>query len=203
MIMQTNHDMNLKTLFLNAFASRPRPPATQIIRPVASHHESDHLRELLATKTSTELTDYELRTVVESNLWMLTPEAFLYFLPAFLHASLESYASVSVFASELIGALTEPSRADIVEALDRAAQIPPGLGLPDDMTELLRKQQLEWFDSGTPAAIFHERFDSLTHAEGAAILAFFIAFHEAHGADFPFGELEIAVDRYWARYRAS
>jgi hypothetical protein len=203
MIMQTNHDANLKALFFNAFASRPRPSATQIIRPIVNHHEGDHLRNLLATKTSTALTDYELRTVVESKLWMLTPEAFLYFLPAFLHTSLESYAFVSVFASELIGALTEPSRTDVVEALDQVARLPSELGLPDDMTQLLRKQQLEWFESGTPAAIFHERFGNLAHAEGVAILAFFVAFQEAHGADFPFDELETAIDRYWARYRDS
>jgi hypothetical protein len=166
-----------------------------------SHHEGEHLRELLATKTSTDLTNYDLRTVVEGNLWMLTPQAFLYFLPAFLHASLESYASVSVFASELIGTLTKPSRTDVIEALDQVAQSPSNLGLPEDMTEILRKQQLEWFDSGVPEAIFHERFNNLTHAEGAAILAFFAAFDEAHGADFPFDELENAVNRYWARYR--
>lgn len=201
MIMQPTHNMNLKALFFNAFASRPRPPASQILRPDVSHHEGDHLRELLATKTSTELTDYELQTVVESKLWMLTPEAFLYFLPAFMHASLKSYASLSVFASELIGALTEPSRMDVVDVLDRVAQVSSELGLPGDMIELLRKQQLEWFDSGTPTANFHERFDSLTHDEGAAILAFFVALQEAHGADFPFEELETAIDRYWARYR--
>lgn len=198
--------MNLKALFFNAFASRPRPPATQIIQPVVSHNEGDHLRELLATNTSTELAelaDYDLRTVVEGNLGMLTPEAFLYFLPAFLHASLESYASVSVFASELIGALTKPSRTNVVDALDEIAQIQSELGLQDDMIELLRKQQLEWFDSGTPTAIFHERFDNLSHAEGAAILAFLVAFQEAHGADFPFEELKTAVDRYWARYQDS
>jgi hypothetical protein len=148
----------------------PRPTAPQIIRPVVSHHEGDPLRELLATKTSTELTNYELLTVVESNLSMLTPKAFLYFLPAFLHASLRSYASLSVFASELIGALTEPSRMDIIEALDQVGRTKSELGLPDDMVELLRKQQLEWFDSGIPTAIFHERFDNLTDTEGAAIL---------------------------------
>lgn len=197
MIIQTTQD--LKALFFDAFASRPRPPASQILRPDVSHHEGDHLRELLAAKTSTELTDHDLRTVVESNLWMLTPEAFLYFLPAFLHASLKSYASVSVFASELIGALTEPSRTDIADALDQVARFPSGLQA--DMAGLLRKQQLEWFDSGTPTAIFHERFDSLTPVEGTAILAFFVSFQEAHGADFPFEELEKAVDRYWARYR--
>ncbi len=200
--MQTSPDMNPKARFFDAFASRPRPQATQILRPTLSY-EGDRLCELLATKTSTALSVYDLRTEVEGYLWMLAPDAFRYFLPAFLHASLESYASVSVFASELVGALTEPSRTDIVEALDRVTQIPSGLSLPDDMTELLRKQQLEWFDSGTPLAIFHERFDTLTPAEGVAILAFFVAFQEAYGANFPFGELEIAVDRYWVRYRSS
>jgi hypothetical protein len=193
--------MTLEQRFFDAFAARPRPLPTQILRP-AVKRDGERLRELLAAKTSTELSPYELRTEVEGNLWMLAPEAFRYFLPAFLHASLDAYASVSVFASELVGALTEPSRADVVEALDRAAQSPPRLGLPDDMTELLRVQQLEWFDSGTPSAIFHERFDSLTPAEGAAILAFFVALQEAHGVDFPFEELETAVDRHWARYRA-
>ncbi|HMS82442.1 MAG TPA: hypothetical protein PKD12_02180 [Nitrospira sp.] len=194
--------MNLSALFFDAFASRHRPSATEIIRPTVSLHEAEKLRELLAENTSMELTDYELRTVVEGNLWMLTPKAFLYFLPAFLRASLESYASVSVFASGLISALTEPSRTDILEALDKVAQVPSGLGLPTDMTELLRKQQLEWFDSGAPEAIFHERFDNLTQSEGVAILAFLDAFEEAHGADFPFDELKTAVDRYWARFRA-
>ncbi|MFP4414668.1 hypothetical protein [Coleofasciculus sp.] len=175
--------------------------ASQILRS-AVNYNGDRLRELLATKTSRELSVYDLRTEVEGNLWMLAPEAFRYFLPAFLYASLESYPSVSIFVSELVGALTEPSRTDVVEALDRATMLSSGLGLPDDMTELLRKQQLEWFDSGTPLAIFHERFDSLTSAEGGAILDFFVVLQEAHGADFPFKELEIAVDRYWSRYRA-
>lgn len=194
--------MNMKKQFFDAFASRPRPSAGQIIRPVENPHEGAQLRELLAARPSTELTDYEIRTVVEGNLRMLTPEAFVYFLPAFLHASLQSYASVSVFASELIQALTEPSRADVVGAFDRFAQIPPELGLPQDVTNFLRKRQLEYFDSGQPTAIFHERFDNLTHTEGAAILAFLVAFQKAFGEDFPFDELQMAIDRYWSRYRA-
>lgn len=205
-IMQTPRGTDIKAQFFNAFALRPRPSAPQVIRPDVDHHEGDRLRELLASKTSPELTEianYDLRTVVEGNLSLLTLEAFLYFLPAFLHASLDSYASVSVFASELISALTEPSRTDVVEALDQVAQNQSGLGLPDDITELLRKQQLEWFDSGAPTATFHDRFEDLTHAEGAAILAFLVAFQEAHGEDFPFGELETAVERHWARYGAS
>lgn len=37
------------------------------------------------------------------------------------HASLDRYDLLGVFASELVGALTEPSRADVVEAFDRLA----------------------------------------------------------------------------------
>lgn len=190
-------------LFFGAFASRPRPPAERILRPEVSGPDGDRLRGLLAARTPAELTLHDLRTVVESNLWMLAPEAFLYFLPAFLRAALESYGSVSVFASELVGALTLPRRADVEDALDRAAGSGSGLGLPDDVAAPLRRQQLEWFDSGTPSAIFHERFDGLTRAEGAAVLAFLDAFREAHGEDFPFDELQTAVGRHWARYRAS
>lgn len=158
--------MNLKSLFFSAFALRPRPQATELIRSGVSHYDSDHLRGLLATKTPPELSVHDIRTEVEGNLWMLTPQAFRYFLPAFPDISLESYASVSVFVSGLVGALTPPSRTDVVEALHRTAQIPPPLGLPDDMTELLRKQQLEWFDSGTPVATFLERVDGLDPSRG-------------------------------------
>jgi hypothetical protein len=190
--------MSLKSQFFAAFASCPRPTATQVLRPAVSH-DNDRLRQYLATKTATELSASEIRTEVEGNLSLLSPEAFRYFLPAFMHASLEAYDSVSVFAAELIGALTEPARTDIVEAFDRAAQTPPGLGLMDAAE--LRRKQLEWFDAGIPTAIFHERFDNLTPAEGAAILAFLVAFQAAHGADFPFGELEVAIDRTWGRFR--
>jgi hypothetical protein len=191
--------MNPKVGFFDAFASCPKPLATQILRSAVSY-DGDYLRELLIMKTSAELSVHEIRTEIEGNLWMLAPEAFRYFLPAFLQTSLESYASVSVFASELLDALTEPSRTNVEEAIDQATRNMSGLNLPNKMTEQLREQQLEWFDSGTPLNIFHERVNSLTPTEGNAILAFLTAFQESHGVDFPFGELNIAID-YWSRYR--
>src|SRR5690606_36588414 len=139
----------------------------------------------------------------EGNLWMLSPEALLYFLPAFLYESMISYETLSVFASELIGALTEPSRDDIENAIESLAQNQSELGLPDDITDVLRSQQLEWFDSGVPTAIFRDRFDHLRHEESAAVLAFLKAFQQAHGADFPFDELDTAIKRHWSRYHTS
>jgi hypothetical protein len=201
--MSKIEQINLQTLFFNAFASRPQPPQNQIIRKGVDPHESQQLCQLLASKRSTELTHYELQTVVESNLWMLTPEAFLYFLPAFLDSCVQYYSSISVFASELIGTLTEPSRTDIIESFNHITQSQSGLRLPDDMIELLKKQQLEWFDSGSPTVIFYERFNNVTNDEGRAILKFFEVFQELYDPDFPFNELGTAVERYWIRYQDS
>lgn len=193
--------MSLKTVFFDAFASRPQPAPAEVIRSEVTRYESDRVRQLLATTSSVEINKHDLRTVVEGNLWMLAPEAFLYFLPAFLQTSLSSYSTVSVFASELIGALTEPARSDVVEAIDSITQAQTAIGLIEGVSGSLRQQQLEWFDSGTPTAIFHERFDQITQTEGAAVLTFLRAFQTAHGENFPFDELEIAIDRYWSQYQ--
>jgi hypothetical protein len=181
--------------FAESFAARKRPGASDLLRE-AVESDGNRLRALLASHEPAELSVEPIRTIVETNLWMLGPEAFRYFLPAFMEAALAHYSSLSVFVSELVGALTEPSRDDVVQALDLAAKIPGGLG----GSELLRDQQLAWFDAGTPAAIFRDRVEGLTDAEGAAVLAFFRMLSDAHGADFPFDELQTAIDRRWGRY---
>jgi hypothetical protein len=161
----------------------------------------DRLRQLLAAKTPEELSPADIRTEVEGNLWMLSSEVFRYFMPSFLDASLNAYSSISVFASELIGALTQPSREAIISGVEQASQTLPELGLSIDGLDGVRKQQLEWFDSGTPEAIFHDRFDDLTTAEGAVTLDFLITFQQRHGRDFPFDEVQTAIVHHWSRYR--
>lgn len=199
-MMRSPTGTKLKAQFFEAFASRTRPDPDRILRPDASY-EAARVRDILATLTSSELGPYELRTDVEGHLSSLSPEAFLYFLPPFMSVSLEYANSVDIFSSELIAELTEPSRTDTIEALDRLEAMPPNVGLSEDTLALLRKQQLELADSGMPTQIFHERFDDLTHEEGAAVLAFLEAFQREQGEDFPFGEIETAIERHWARYR--
>ncbi|WP_207550446.1 MULTISPECIES: hypothetical protein [Parafrankia] len=159
---------------------------------------------MLAERAVTEISTDDVNNVFAGNLWALSPVAFRYYLPALMRFSLISYRSVSVFASELVGALTRPERDDVTESLDRldllSSEIAPSVS---GVADLLRSQQLEWFDSGAPTATFHERFDDLSAAEGDAVLRFLETFQEAHGADFPFGELDAAITRYWSRFRAS
>ncbi len=193
--------MNPKRDFHDAFAARPRPAPSNLVSPGVSQFESYPLRQTLAQQTSTSLAPRDLVTL-QGNLWMCSPEAFQYFLPAFLAEALDNYDRLSGFAAELIGELTQPDRQDVVEALDhleaglRANPVPREWNL-----DALRSRQLEWFDSGAPTQTFHERFDELTREEGAAILAFLEAFQRAHGEDFPFNELERAIARHWIAYR--
>jgi hypothetical protein len=198
--MTPTHAMLQKTFIFGAFATRARPFLSQILRPAAVP-EGDRLAEFLAEKTSDELSPGDIRAEVEGNLRMLGPEAFRYFLPAFVHHTLDSYHLLRDFAVELVEALTEPSRMDIVESLDRMEGAPPDLRLPHDLTSLLRKQQLEWFDTGAPASVFHARFDDLSQIEGEVILTFLVSLKAEHGMDFPFAALEKAAGRFWSRYR--
>ena len=163
--------------------------------------EGDGLRGVLTVTDPADLSLDKVRAEVEGNLWMLAPEAFRYFLPAFLNLSVEHYDSLRNFVAELIGALTEPTRADVLQALNYAAQIPGGMGLTSETLRQLRQQQLDWYDSGKPLATYQERIADLSSAEGEAILDFLVAIWDVHGEDFPFNEPRIAIDRHWGRYQ--
>ncbi|MGC1248543.1 MAG: hypothetical protein WA865_20210 [Spirulinaceae cyanobacterium] len=69
------------------------------------------------------------------------------------------------------------------------------------MLELNRKQELEGFDSGESLAAFHERFDSITPEEGKAVLTFLLALTESYEEEYPFGELDKAINRHWISYQ--
>jgi hypothetical protein len=191
--------MKNQSAFFNAFASRPRPAAANILVP-AANDEGGKLRTVLAGTTSAELSLSAIRDEVAGRLGMLTPEAFRYFLPAFMSAGISEYASLDTFVAELVTALTEPMLNDVHQALDRVARIPPEMGLSLDVFELLKQQQMEWYEGGGPQALFASRTEGLSPSEGAAILAFLVAIRDAHGEDFPLGDPQVAIDRYWARF---
>lgn len=190
-----------KSLIFGAFGSRLRPAPSQTVRPDV-HDDSKLLAEFLAAKTSDGLSAANIGSEIQGNLRMLAPEAFHYFLPAFLYATINSYALLRDFAAELVETLTEPRRQDVIESFQRMERAPQELRFPQETIALLRKQQLEWFDSGAPTSVFHERFDDLTQAEGGVISAFLDWLKATHGADFPFAELESAADRFWSRYQS-
>lgn len=193
-------DIELKTYFFNAFAERFRPLPSKIFNVKNSLEDGESLHRLLENKTSNSISYIDIRMEVEGKLWMLSAEAYLYYLPAFMYHSLVNYYKISVFVSEFVNSLTKPDRSDITNAIDRLENTPSVLNILDDLTELTREKQEEWFDSGTPSAIFNERFINVSNTEGAAIGRFFEYMMKLHNEDFPFGELGDALDRYWQKF---
>lgn len=179
--------------FASAFTDRGRPPPDQLVVPSAGP-EGEPLRALLQSAEPGELTAEQVFAQLTDNLWMLSPAAFRYYLPALMHLALHHYDRLSVFASELVGSLTEPRREDLVELLDRT-EAPGPLPLAPETLRHLRPQQLAWFDSGAPTAAYRERMADLTGEERGAIRDFLLKLRSAHGEDFPFGEIDRALDR--------
>lgn len=186
--------------FYAAFASRDPPPESGMIENAPADPDRGRTAALLAERTPEMLSRDELRDVVGDQLGVLTPAALLHFLPRFMVAALDEYASLTVFASRLIDQLVPVTRADVEATYDLLAQMRrrTGAGLPDDTLATLRAQAREALDeanAGEPARLAR-RFASVTPGEAGAILAFLRAFAERHGADFPGNELARAC-AYW------
>lgn len=83
---------------LEAFKHRPHPGADVVclVRPEVPGHEGNRVRQALAHKTWEELSEeYLLQHFARGSLRaipaFLTPQGFLYFLPAFLRLVLENF----------------------------------------------------------------------------------------------------------------
>jgi hypothetical protein len=178
-----------------AFEHRPRPEAGELVPSDVLHPEAEAVRDLLARKDRWELTTPDIKDVLTSELWMLTPKAFHYYLPALLASLLRDYESLTLFANEMVDALIRPEDGDADLILDRL----DGSARPE-VARVAASSVHELHDSGWPHALFRDRFGALSQEEGEAVLAFILAFREAYGEDLPFDELDVAIQRYWRRF---
>ncbi|HTY31291.1 hypothetical protein [Mycobacterium sp.] len=190
--------MDRPDVFFSAFARRPRPAAADLLDAVNGHPERERARDVLSARQSSELSVAELRDIVGGNLGLLKPEAFLYFLPAFLAAITADYPALTVLTSELLGQLTPPARDNVAARFERLRRNnrASGAGLPEETVEILRSQALQLIDSGILARRFAARFDGIAPEEAHAILAFLHHLRERYGEDFPSGALDAAIT-YW------
>lgn len=159
------------------------------------HPEAEVVKDLLARKDRWELETSDVKDVLTSELWMLTPKAFHYYLPALLAKLLEDYESLTLFANEVVEALIRPEVSDADRILNRLN------GRTDEQfTRIAASKLHDWFVSAWPEALFLHRFGTLSQEEGEAVLAFILALRDAHGVDFPFNELDLAIRRYWHQF---
>jgi hypothetical protein len=121
---------------------------------------------------------------------LMTPEAFAWFLPAYMIMSITLYAETDTLTTTLVTCLTPPDDAD-------AAQF---AALVEDM-RAVGVEVDEAPDSGREDAglleLFMERTAALTQNEKEAVRAYLEYMDAMHGADFPVFGPKQALDRYW------
>lgn len=122
---------------------------------------------------------------------LMTPEAFAWFLPAYMVMSIALYAQTDTLTTTLITCLTPPDDTD-------AAQF---AALAEEMRALGVEVDEAWTDSAGEDAgllrVFMERASMLTRNEKVAIREYLEYIDAMHGADFPAFGPKQALDRYW------
>lgn len=179
-----------------AFGHRTKPDRHQLLVSDALDPEREPLEALLAAKSPWELTPTEIRDVISGNLWMLTPAAFHYYLPAFLAAMLRDDGNLGLFSDEMVDSLTRPEVGDADLLLERF-----GGQSEVSFVSSLGSIYHEWYTSGWPETLFLHRYGTLTDAEKHAVLVSIERFRELYGDDYPDDELGEVIARYWEAYR--
>jgi hypothetical protein len=132
-------------------------------------------------------------------LAFMTPEAFAWFLPAYLVVSVTLYSESETLTSSLITYLTPPDEADSRE-FETLVEETRALD-PDLLVEEPRPVSLDADDELLEH--FMERVARLNLDEKAAVREYLEYIDAAHGEDFPVFGPKQAMDRYWARVARS
>lgn len=128
---------------------------------------------------------------------LMTPEAFAWFLPAYMVMSITLYAQTDTLTTTIVTCLTPPDGADEVQFTELAEEM-RALGVEVDEAEAGSVDE----DAGVHQ-LFMDRVAVLTTIEKAAVRGYLEYIDAAHGADFPVFGPEQALERYWRMAAAS
>jgi hypothetical protein len=124
----------------------------------------------------------------------MTPEAFAWFLPAYLVVSVTRYAETDTLTTTILTCLTPPDEADAstFEALvEDMRALDADIVEEDRVDSLGADEQLR--------QLFMARASVLADNEKASVRQYLEYLNATHGADFrAFGPKQ-ALDRYWAK----
>lgn len=124
-------------------------------------------------------------------LALMTPEAFTWFLPAYMVMSITLYAETDTLTTTIMTCLTPPDDADEAQFAELVEDM-RALGVEVDEAEAGSADQ----DAGV-LQLFMERVAVLTEVEKAAVRDYLEYIDATHGMDFPVFGPNQALDRYW------
>ncbi|HEU4769356.1 MAG TPA: DUF6714 family protein [Pyrinomonadaceae bacterium] len=174
-----------------AFQQRRLPEGATIFRSYSSEVDTETM-ERLARDTAWIDLPHDVLCDNPLALALMTPEAFAWFLPAYLVMSITLYSETDTLTTTIITCLTPPDDDDAAQ-FAALAQDMRALGI-DDVDDSWEGSAEE--DAGM-LQLFMERTAALTDVEKAAVRDYLEYIDAAHGADFPVFGPKQALDRYW------
>lgn len=174
-----------------AFEQRRLQEGAPIFRSYSSEVDTEAL-ERLARDTAWIDLPHDVLCGNPLALALMTPEAFAWFLPAYLVMSITLYTETDTLTTTIITCLTPPDDDDAAQFAALAEDM-RALGI-DDVDDTWEGSAEE--DAGV-LQLFMERVALLTDAEKAAVRDYLEYIDTAHGADFPVFGPKQALDRYW------
>lgn len=180
---------NIETQAINSFRDLPHPEAGNIVIDDSGDHlECNQVKENFLPY-SWQALPLEIMKNNDSALSFLTPEAFRYYLPAYLVASLNYFEELDTIPLNIVHYLTLPVEVDPILKLEFLRN-KEGPGL----SELLQRE-LEQTDLRVHR--FFERMAGFSVQQSATIKNFLAYLHEHHHTYFDLGEPGTAINRYW------
>lgn len=124
------------------------------------------------------------------SLCYMTPQAFSYFVPGYMLASIENYEWIDTVPDNLVSYFTFPSQRDIqgLNSFIKQACIQDNVPI----TEIT-------FDDDV--SIFYGRMKYFSQRQKQEIYKFLQFLIQEHGDDFPNNEPQLAIDRYWTIFQ--
>jgi len=139
-----------------------------------------------------------LEVLIENTgaLAFFTPEAFRYYLPAYILVALSLYEDANTIPSDLVSALTLPTEHDTALVREVLARV------PGSAVEALEEADAlaQFYRSGAAERRFADRVTGLSPAQATSIRKALEYLRDAYGQDFPILGPQVALERYWSRF---
>jgi hypothetical protein len=173
-----------------AFEKRSLQEGTPIFQSFSSEVDTEAM-ERLARDTAWIDLPHDVLCDNPLALALMTPEAFAWFLPAYMVMSITLYAETDTLTTTLTTCLMPPDDTDEAQFAALVEDM-HALGIEVDEAEVGFADQ----DAGV-LQLFMERVAVLTEVEKAAVRDYFEYIDATHGMDFPIFGPNQALDRFW------
>lgn len=147
---------------------------------------------------------FDILDHLRSALPLLSPEGYRFYLPAYMTAVILDSRRADVACDSVIDLLSLPCVSDIDEKrawAESFSKLQPDIrSFSKEKWKRTMGPVEEYYRDGTFKRMFFERVSGFSLAQCRVIRRYLEYMRDAHGAEYPDGEPQRALDRYWGQF---